>query len=157
MAIIQRDPLADITHWEPFRGIERLQQDLNQWFDRLRHAGGGESHGLTFFPAAEMEDTDDVIYLRLEVPGMDAKDLTIEATDTSVVVRGERQSQFQRDDKGWVRSEFHYGKFERRIPLPVAIQPDKARAECTHGLLRLTLPKVQSDQPQAIKVGISEQ
>jgi HSP20 family protein len=155
MAIIQRDPLEELTHWEPFRGIESLQREMNRLFDRFLPGGNGEIRSLTFVPSAEMEETDDAIYLRLEVPGMEAKDLNVEVTDSSISVKGERKSESKTEEKGMVRSEFHYGKFERRIPLPAHVQTDKVQAECKNGLLSLTLPKVEAEQRKAVKVNVS--
>jgi HSP20 family protein len=155
MAIIHRDPLEEMTHWEPFRGIENLQREINRLFDRLLPSGNGEIRSLTFVPSAEMEETDDAIHLKLEVPGMESKDLNVEVTEESIVIKGERKSESKSEAKGVLRSEFHYGKFERRIPLPAHIQTDKVRAECKNGMLTLTLPKVESEQRKAVKVDIS--
>lgn len=154
MAIVRRDPLEEITHWEPFRGIEGLQKEINRLFDQLLPSGNGEIHSLTFMPAAEIEETDDALQLRLEVPGMEAKDLEVEVTDSSVLIKGERKSESKTKEKGVVRSEFHYGKFERRIPLSMRVHTDNVQAECKNGVLSLTLPKVESAQRQAVKVPI---
>lgn len=154
MAIIQRDPLDELTHWEPFRGIESLQREMNRLFDRLLPTGNGEIRSLTFIPSAELEESDDAIHLRLEVPGMEAKDLNVEVTDESISIKGERKSESKTEEKGVVRSEFHYGKFERRIPLSTHVQADKVQAECKNGILSLTLPKVESEQRKAIKVNV---
>lgn len=155
MAIIHRDPIQEISHWEPFRGIESLQREMNRLFDRLIPGGNGEMRSLDFIPSAEMEETDEAVHLRLEVPGMESKDLEVEVTEESVVIKGERQSESKTEEKGIIRSEFHYGKFERQIPLSAHIQPDKAHAECRKGVLNLTLPKVESEQRKAVKVNIS--
>ncbi len=155
MAIVHRDPLEELTHWEPFRGMERLQQEMNRLFDRFLPSGNGEIRSLTFIPSAEMEETDDTIHLKLEVPGMEAKDLDVQVTESSILVKGERKSESKTEEKGVVRSEFHYGKFERRIPLPAHVQTDKVQAECKNGVLSLTLPKLESEQRKAVKVNIS--
>ncbi len=155
MAIIHRDPLEEMTHWEPFRGIEGLQREINRLFDRLLPSGNGEIRSLTFVPLAEMEETDDAIHLKLEVPGMESKDLTVEVTEESIAIKGERKSESKTEAKGVVRSEFHYGKFERRIPLPAHIQTDKVQATCKNGMLSLTLPKVESEQRKSVKVAVS--
>lgn len=162
MAIIRRDPLEELAHWEPFphwepfRGIGSLQREINRLFDRLIPGGDGELRSLIFVPPAEMEETDDAIHLKLEVPGMEAKDLTVEVTEESILIQGERKSESKTERKGVVRSEFQYGKFERKIPLPAHIQTDKVQAECKNGMLNLTMPKVESEQRKVVKVGISE-
>lgn len=154
MAIVHRDPLEELTHWEPFRGIERLQQEMNRVFDRFMPSGNGEIRSLSFVPSAEMEETDDMIHLRLEVPGMESKDLDVQVTESSIFVKGERKTESKTEEKGVVRSELHYGKFERRIPLPTHIQTDKVTAECKNGMLSLNLPKVESEQRKAVKLNI---
>jgi HSP20 family protein len=154
MAIMHRDSLDEITRWEPFRGLERLHQEMNHLFDRLMHEGNGDGQSLTFMPSAEMEETDQEIHLKLEVPGMEAKDLDVEVTDSTVSVKGERKSESKTEDKGMVRSEFHYGTFERVIPLPTSIDPDAVQAEYKNGMLRLILPKVESTPPSVVKVDI---
>lgn len=159
MAIIRRDPLEKLAHWEPFRGIEHLQQEVNHLFDRFVPVGSGEIRSSEMqsliFPSAEIEETDDAIYLKLEVPGMEAKDLTVEVTEESVAIKGERKSESKTENQGVVRSEFHYGRFERRIPLSTHIQTDKVQAECKNGMLNLTLPKVEVEQQKVVKVNIS--
>ncbi|MGG6297808.1 Hsp20/alpha crystallin family protein [Leptolyngbya sp. AN02str] len=155
MAIMHRDSLEELAHWEPFRGVERLQQEMNRLFDRFLPNGNGEMRSLAFIPSAEMEETDDHIYLKLEVPGLEAKDLDVHVTESSVIVKGERRSESKKEEKGIVRSEFHYGKFERRISLPAHVQTTNVQAECKNGMLHLTLPKVESEQHKAVKVNLS--
>jgi HSP20 family protein len=155
MAIIHRDPLEEITHWEPFRGVENLQREINRLFERLTPGGNGEIRSLTFMPSAEIEETDNEIYLKLEVPGMEAKDLTVEVSDESILIAGERKSESKTEEKGIVRSEFHYGKFERRIPLSSHVQKDQVQAECKNGMLMLTLPKLESEKRKTVKVDIN--
>jgi HSP20 family protein len=155
MAIIHRDPLEEITRWEPFRGVESLQREVNRLFDRLLPGGNGEIQSLNFVPSAEMEETDDTIHLKLEVPGMESKDLNVEVTEESITIKGERKSESKTEARGMVRSEFHYGKFERRIPLPSHVQTDQVKAECKNGMLSLTLPKVESEHRKTVKVNIA--
>ncbi|PSR16467.1 molecular chaperone [filamentous cyanobacterium CCP3] len=158
MPITRYGPLSDIARWEPFRGIERLHQEMNHLFDRFLAEGDGDGDrnlkSLSFMPSAEMEETDDAIYLKLEIPGMEAKDLDVQVTESSVLVRGERKSESKQEDKGLVRSEFYYGQFERTIPLPARIQTDQVQADYKNGMVHLTLPKLQSEQQKVVKVDI---
>lgn len=156
MAIVRRDTPKEMTYWEPFRGIESLQREVNHLFERLMPGGNGDAmRSLAFMPSAEMEETDDAIHLKLEVPGMEAKDMDVEVTEESIFIKGERKSESKTENQGVVHSEFHYGKFERRIPLPAHIQTDKVQAECKNGMLNLTLPKIESEQRKAVKVDIA--
>lgn len=155
MAIIQRDPMNDLIHWEPLRSIEGLQREMNRLFERLMPTGNDEGRSLTFFPSVEMEEADHTIHLKVEVPGMEAKDLDVEVTDDSILIKGERKSESTTEEKGMVRSEFHYGKFERQIPLPAHVQPDQVQADYRNGILRLTLPKVTTEPRKSVRVNVT--
>lgn len=155
MAVTRWEPLEEVTHWEPLRGIETLQRQMNQLFDRLMPSGNGFVRTFKFVPSAEMEETADAIYLKLEVPGVEAKELSVEVTEGSIAIRGERKSELKTEDRGVTRSEFYYGKFERQIPLPAHIQTDKVQAECKNGILCLTLPKMEAEQRKSVKVYIT--
>ncbi|MCX7596019.1 MAG: Hsp20/alpha crystallin family protein [Fischerella sp.] len=157
MAITRWEPFQDIDLWEPFswqpmREIERMQQRMNRIFDRLMPTVDREVFGLGFVPSVEMEETDQAVILKLEIPGMEAKDLHVEVSEDSVSIRGDRKSEARIEEKGMLRSEFHYGMFERVIPLPVHIQNDKVTAEYKHGILRLTLPKAEEAKKKIVKV-----
>ena len=110
---------------------------------------------LDFMPAAEMDETEDEIRLKLEIPGMKAEDLDIEVSETSIDISGERKSESKTEAKGMVRSEFSYGKFERVIPLPAHIQNDKVKAEYNNGILTLTLPKTEAEKHRTVKVEVA--
>ncbi|WP_193195584.1 Hsp20/alpha crystallin family protein [Nostoc sp. MG11] len=163
MALMRWNPFRDIERLEPFREIERLdpfreidtlQRQMNRLFDRLVSTDGEERTGFNFIPAAELKETDDAIHLRLEVPGLEAKDVNVEATPESVSISGERRYESKTEENGVTRSEFRYGKFQRVIPLPSLIQNDKVQAEYKNGILSLTLPKAESEKHRAVKVNV---
>jgi HSP20 family protein len=155
MALIRWDPFRDIERLEPFREIDTLQRQMNRLFDRLAPTtNGGEAMGFGFVPAAEMEETDEAIQLRLEVPGLEPKDIDVEVTADAVSISGERRSETKTEEKGIARSEFRYGRFQRVIPLPSEVENDKVEAEYKDGILRLTLPKAVSERRKSVKVNI---
>jgi HSP20 family protein len=148
-------PFRDIQRWEPLQEIESLQQQMNRLFERLMPSGGnGGAAGIAFMPSAEMEETEEALHLKLEIPGMEAKDLEVQVTEDSVAISGERKSETKTEEKGMVRSEFRYGKFERMIPLPTHIQADKVQAEYKNGVLALRLPKSEADKRKFVKVNV---
>lgn len=141
-----------ITRWEPLREVEALRREMDHLFDRLLPRGNGDREGLAFLPSVELEDKDEAIHLKLEIPGMEAKDLDVEVSEESVSIKGERKSETKTEEKGITRSEFHYGKFERVVPLPAHIQADKVKADYKNGILQLTLPKAETEKRKIVKV-----
>jgi HSP20 family protein len=154
MAIKRWEPFAGIRRWEPFREMETLRREMDNLFERMIPYGNEEQLGIAFIPTVEIEDKNDTITLKLEIPGMDAKDLNVQVSDTAVSVSGERKSESKTEEKGMIRSEFRYGKFERVIPLPAHVQNDRVQAEYKHGLLQLTLPKAEGEKQQVVQVKI---
>ena len=127
---------------------------MNRLFDRWAHAGNGESKGFGYIPSVEMKETDEAVQLKLEVPGLEAKDLNVEVTDDAVSIKGERKSESKTEEKGMIRSEFHYGSFARVIPLPTHVQNDKVTAEYKNGILNLTLPKSEEEKKKTVKINL---
>ncbi len=144
-----------IIRWEPFREIDSLQRQINRLFDSLTPTTtNGEGFGVAFIPSAEMHETADAIHLKLEVPGMEAKDLDVQVTAESVTISGERKEESKSDEKGVTRTEFRYGQFRRVIPLSTRIQNDKVQADYKNGILSLTLPKAEAEKNKVVKVNI---
>ena len=146
-----------LIRWEPFREVESLQKEMNRLLDRIvpTDVGNGEKVGLSFIPAAEMTETPEAVQLKLEIPGMEAKDLNLEVTADSLTINGERKSEIKTEEEGFTRTEFRYGKFHRVIPLPVQVDNTNVAAEYKDGILNLTLPKAEEEKNKVVKVSIS--
>jgi len=143
-----------LVRWEPFREIDTLQRQMNRLFDELMPTNREVRNGIAFVPPAEMEETPDAIHLKLEVPGMDSKDLDVQVSAEAVSITGERKSETKTEDKGMSRTEFRYGKFQRMIPLAARVQHDKVQAEYKDGILKLTLPKAEEEKNKVLKVNL---
>lgn len=146
-----------LIRWEPFREVESLQKEMNRLLDHIvpTDVGNGEKVGLSFIPAAEMTETPEAVQLKLEIPGMEAKDLNVEVTADSLTINGERKSEIKTEEEGFTRTEFRYGKFHRVIPLPVQVDNNNVTAEYKDGILNLTLPKAEEEKNKVVKVSIS--
>jgi HSP20 family protein len=146
-----------LIRWEPFREVESLQKEMNRLFDRLvpTDVGNGEKMGLSFIPAAEITETPEAVQIKLEIPGMEAKDLNLEVTANSLTINGERKSEIKTEEEGFTRTEFRYGKFHRVIPLPVRVDNNNVTAEYKDGILNLTLPKAEEEKNKVVKVSIN--
>jgi HSP20 family protein len=150
-----------IVHWTPLHELETLQQEMNQLFDALTpnvdqriNQRTVSPKGTAFVPAAELRETPEAIYLRVELPGMDAKALDVQVMAEAVSISGTRQAESHLEKTGVVRSEFRYGRFQRVIPLPAPVQNDKVEADYTNGILSLTLPKVEAEKHKVVKVNL---
>lgn len=112
--------------------------------------------GLSKVPAAEIQETEDAIHLKIELPGIEAKDLDVQVTENAVYISGERKSETKTEEKGVTRSEFHYGKFQRVIPLSARIQNTKVTVDYKDGILNLILPKTEQEKNKVVKVNLEQ-
>jgi HSP20 family protein len=140
-----------IRYWQPFREIETLRRQLDQVFDEIT-SSQGDTPG-TWGPAIEMQDSDDNLILKVQLPGVEGKDLDIQVTREVVAIAGDRP---QPPQQSYLHSEFRYGKFQRVVNLPVPVQNDQVSADFNHGILTLTLPKVTEARNRVVKVNLGE-
>ncbi|ASC73368.1 Small heat shock protein C4 [Halomicronema hongdechloris C2206] len=144
-----------LVRWEPFRELDNLQKEMNRLFDSFSPERYGRLTDGVFAPAAEINETDDAVDLKLELPGMKPEDVDVQVAADAVVISGERKSESRTDEDGYVRSEFHYGKFQRTIPLPTRVQNADASAEYKDGILTLHLPKAEEERNKVVKVQLN--
>lgn len=143
-----------LIRWQPFQEMETLRRQMDRMFDDVT-GWNGESQ-RTWQPAIELQLTEDNVILRAEVPGIEGKDLDIRVTREAVAISGEHRFEKKTEEKGFFRSEFRYGKFQRVIPLPVAVQNEQVKADFTNGILTLTLPKVEAAKNRVVKLNLAE-
>ncbi len=149
-----------LVRYNPWQEFTALQSQINRLFEEnLAFAPQllWETASNLKIPAAELSQTDEAIHLKLEIPGIEAKDLDIQVTEQAVYVSGERKSETKTAEKGLTRSEFRYGKFQRVIPLPAKIQNTKVTAEYKDGILKLTLPKTEAQKNQVVKANLEQE
>lgn len=133
-----------------------LRNQFNRMFDQAIMPDRLLERSVTRVPAAELKETEDAIHLKLEVPGMEAKDLDIQVTENAVALSGERKSETKTEDNGRTVTEFQYGKFQRVIPLPARIENTNVTADYKDGILNLTLPKTVAEKNKVVKVNLEQ-
>ncbi|MBW4610292.1 MAG: Hsp20/alpha crystallin family protein [Hassallia sp. WJT32-NPBG1] len=144
-----------LIRWQPFQEMETLRHQMDKMFDEM--AGlNREMATKTWSPAVELEDTNDHIILRAEVPGLEGKDLDIQVAREAVSIAGETRYENKAEERGYLRSEFRYGKFQRTIPLPAAIKNDQVQAEFKNGILILTMPKAEEAKNKVVKINLAD-
>ncbi len=145
-----------LIRYNPWQEMNALQKSFNRLFDDMLASDNSNLGNISKVPAAELSETDEAVNLKLEIPGMNAKDLDIQVTEDAVSIRGERKEETTTEENGTKRSEFRYGKFERVIPLPVRIQNTDVKADYKDGILNLHLPKAQEEKNKVVKVNLEQ-
>ncbi|WP_373480849.1 Hsp20/alpha crystallin family protein [Geminocystis sp.] len=145
-----------LVRFYPLSDLNTLHRQMNRLFDEIT-AWDNTNNNTVLKPAVELFDNQDSLTLRVLIPGIDKKDLDISVTREAVKISGEYRHQEENKDNGYYVSEFNYGKFERTINLPVAIQNDKVIADYSDGILTLILPRVEEVKNKVFKVNFSDE
>ena len=149
MAMVER------WRWQPFRNVDGIQDDLNRLFDSFVGRPATVPAGERLWaPLADMYETKEDLFVTFELPGVREKDVHVSITGDMLTVEGERRHENEVKGEGYHRLERVYGKFERNLQLPMAVQPDKVKAVYRDGVLEITLPKAEEVKPREIKVDI---
>ena len=131
--------LAREDDWDehPF---DMLHREVNRLFDTY-YRGVGRNTVLS--AGFELSEADDEVEVKVELPGMDEKDIQVSLDEGMLTIRGERKEQKETRKRNVHVSEMSYGGYSRTIPLPAEVDAEKARAKFKRGVLTLTLPKTE--------------
>jgi len=127
--------------------MARLTREMDRLFGEAR----AES-GAGVFPPLNLYDDGESLIVRAEVPGIDPKDLEINATMNALSIKGERKMQHTDENASFHRRERSHGMFSRTISLPQEIDPNKVQASYKLGVLEVMLPKAEAVKPRKIEI-----
>lgn len=137
-----------------FRGF-RTQLDtlFEDWF--------GRSMGGTLAPRVDVSETSKEVTLKVELPGVDEKDIDVSLSGNHLTIKGEKKTEHEEKKDGEEGRVFHrversFGAFQRTMTVPFDVEPGKVSAEFKDGVLTVTLPKPEgaSEQPQPRRIEV---
>jgi len=143
-----------LTRWSPYRELNALQSRMNRLFD----AQYGQESLTTgaFVPPVDIYEDEHSIQLKLEVPGVNEKDLDIKVENNTLTVTGERKFEKEEKEENFHRVERRYGSFTRSFTLPTTVNTEDIKADYEHGVVKITLAKRTEAKPKQIKVNIGK-
>jgi HSP20 family protein len=144
-----------ITRWDPFREVVVLQNRFNTLFRDLNE-GEGTLTTASFIPAVDVYEDEKKVVLKLEVPGIEEKDLDVSVENHTLTVKGERKFEKEETEENFNRIERRYGSFYRAFTLPSTVDTENVAASYNAGVLKLELKKKPEAQPKQIKVNVNQ-
>ncbi len=148
-----------LTRWEPFREFATLQDRMNRLFrESFNDVGRDESLTTsTFSPAVDVYEDQHRVMLKIEVPGIEEKDIDVRVENNTLTVHGERKIEKEEKEENYLRVERQYGNFTRTFTLPTTLDTDNVSATYDKGVLKITLAKKAEAQPKQIKVNVGSE
>src|SRR5258707_13228334 len=124
---------------------------------RGSYSSEGRKEGLTpptLAPPVDIYEDEHNIILKIEVPGIDEKDIDVSVQNNTLTVRGERKVEKEEKEENFRRVERQYGSFTRSFTLPSSVEPGQVSARCDKGVLKINLAKKAEAKPTQIKVNV---
>ncbi|WP_082906000.1 Hsp20/alpha crystallin family protein [Bradyrhizobium centrolobii] len=161
MAIRDLIPWSRNQELAPTRGafdpFLTLHREMNRLFDDVFHGFGGPGlspvmEGRFGWPKVELSETDKLLTVSAELPGLTEKDVEVEIAHGVLTVRGEKKAEHK--GEGRYFTERYYGAFERQIPVE-GVEEDKAEASFSNGVLTVSLPKSEKAREGVKRIAIN--
>ncbi len=146
--------------WDPFEEVKKLEEEIDGVFNDFWRTGGrrvlpssvkrkgkdeiapaGEE--FIWAPTTDVIDKEKEVIVKADLPGVDKKDIKIKVDPKSISISGEMKKEKKEKEEKYYVEERVYGSFNRTIPLPEEVDPEKAEAKFEKGVLEITAPKVK--------------
>jgi HSP20 family protein len=145
-----------LTRWDPLRDLATMQNRLNR-FVRESYSPEGPEEALTttsFAPPVDIYEDEHTIAVKMEVPGIDEKDIDVRVESNTLTVHGERKIEKEEKEENFCRVERQYGSFTRSFTLPSSVDTAQVSAHYDKGILKISLAKKAEAKPKQIKVNV---
>ena len=148
-----------LVRWELFRDLLNLQERMNRMNRLFRESNSpeGPEEALTttiLAPPVDIYEDGHNIVLKIDVPGIDEKDIDVSLQNNTLTVHGERKIEKEEKEENFRRVERQYGSFTRSFTLPSSVDPGQVSAHCDKGVLKINFAKRVEAKPTQIKVNV---
>jgi HSP20 family protein len=139
----------------PWSGFGNLKEEMDRLFDRLATFRWDEFPAVgDWAPSMDISETKDSLVVKVEVPGMEEKDIKVSLQENLLTITGEKRQEKEEKDERYHRVERSYGSFTRGVRLPVGVDAGKVVAKFKNGLLTVTLPKTPAAKGSTIPIKV---
>jgi len=143
----------DLGPWSPLRDLGSLHDSIDQFFEESFPVMSKVNLPV---PTVNVYEKDNAVVVKADLPGIKEEDLSVEVSEDHLVIRGERKSEEEVDEKNYYRRETSFGSFLRTIPLPSEVDKDKVEAELKDGILTISMPKAALPEPKITKIKVKK-
>ena len=145
-----------LTRWDSLRDLATMQNRLNR-FVRESYSPESPEEALTttsFAPPVDIYEDEHTIAVKMEVPGIDEKDIDVRIESNTLTVHGQRKIEKEEKEENFRRVERQYGSFTRSFTLPSSVDMGQVSAHYDKGILKISLAKKAEAKPKQIKVNV---
>jgi HSP20 family protein len=145
---------ATLTHFQPFRGVTTLQDQINRLFNETLDRSSDEANLTPWAPAVDIYETEQNLVVKADLPDIKPEELDIRVENNILTIRGERKFEKSVNENNYLRVERSYGSFSRSFSLANTVNTEAIQADYKNGVLTLSIPKREEAKPKQIKVRV---
>ena len=138
-----------------FMEAARIQSEINRLFDNLLDVGGPVADGTAWIPNADIVETEEMLILRVELPGVPLESLRLSIDSGNVVIDGEKPKPDREPGVRHQIAERQFGPFRRVVALGIPVNTRLAEARLVEGLLTVHFPKVPNRRGEVLEIEVT--
>ncbi|MEO1093644.1 MAG: Hsp20/alpha crystallin family protein [Cyanobacteria bacterium J06638_28] len=138
-----------VRYRSPFQDVDAIRRQFDHIFDDLAPVA------KTWTPSVTLKDRGNELELKVQLPGVTANAIDIQASREAVAIAGEYHPADAQEGEKVLYNEIRYGSFRRVVNLPIEVEHEAIAADYTDGILTLTLPKVVAERNKVVKVALN--
>ncbi len=136
----------------PGNGMTVLRNEMDRLFDRIWEGQIPTRDMAGWTPVLDFSETKDSFIMKMEVPGIDPKEIKVSLQDHVLTVSGERNKEEEEKDERFYRLERSYGAFTRSLRLPMPVDETKVNALFKNGVLTISIPKAEASKGMLVPI-----
>lgn len=149
-----------MAYWDPFEEMKAFKKRMDKAFEEffkkpemklLEHE---KNLPALKEPASDVMIKGDEAIVKIDLPGVDKKDIQLNVTENYVEVKAEKEQETKIEKKGLFKQERSYAGFYRVIPLPAEVKAEDADASYKNGVLEVRIPLKEKLKKQKKKIKI---
>ena len=145
-----------IVRYQPRDLFNELQREFfgpSKW---LKDSDNSMVETGTWVPHVDIKEDANQFVVMVDVPGVDPNQIEISMEHQTLTVKGSRSAEHQESESNFTRIERSYGTFYRQFTLPDSAAGDQITAKTKHGVLEITIPKVEKAKSRTIKIDVQD-
>jgi len=143
--------------------------EMERWFDRMveefwrrpfptllrpERWWPAETGTMMRLPAVDVYENKDDVVIKAEIPGLSKEDISVQVTDSTLMIKGEKKREEEVKEDDYYRCERSFGSFTRAVALPCEVKADQVKATFKNGVLEVRMPKTEEAKKKAVTVKI---
>jgi HSP20 family protein len=146
--------MMELVRWNPLKEMSLLRNHFSNFLsDPFFPAETAREEGSrNVWPAVDIFEKDDKMFIKAELPGMDRKDISLDIQNGVLTLRGERKYENEVKEENFYCKEMSRGTFVRSFTLPGDVDADRIKAEFKDGILTVEVPSPETRKPKQITV-----